>query len=323
MMNNKALFFAFNIGLFSCSSWGMMAPWSVAKQGLLSSVVFPQYNMRRIVSATSPEPSQHENKNIESMQQKMSPRPVLISPLLTNKDNQDNSCDPLGDGISSVRLVGVGGSDLSVVNAARTSFNSLSEKIKIKDVELLKKLIREGHKTPFEQTFSQYHVSAPLFVIRQWMRHRIGVSYNEQSARYTTMEQKFYIPKQLLAVQDLHNDENLKKEYKKVISIASAVYDLLIKAGVPRERARGILPVCLYSIFYFGCNLNSLFHFVELRADSHAQWETQQYAKAMLKQSFTHFPYSVGFWSQIKCPQLAQELGINKELEKHLERLKK
>jgi thymidylate synthase (FAD) len=220
--------------------------------------------------------------------------------------------DPLNDGISSIKLTEYAGSDLSVVNAARTSYKSHSEQIGPKDISLLELLIKEGHKTPFEMTFLQFLVKAPQFVVKQWMRHRIGVSYNEQSARYTKIELQFYIPKQLI-VHDEQDEaatlknEYLTQEYQKALSACSASYELLIDAGVRRELARCVLPFSFYTTFYFCCNLTSLFHFVELRADSHAQWEVQQYAKAMLQLARPHFPHSIDLWCKYYNVQLPQD----------------
>jgi thymidylate synthase (FAD) len=202
--------------------------------------------------------------------------------------------DPLDDRISQLQLVQIGGSDLSVVNAARISYNGHSEKIEETDIKLLGNMMKNGHKTPFEQTFLQFFVKAPIFVTRQWMRHRIGVSYNELSARYTKMDQQYYIPKHVLA------SENLVEVYKGSLQNCSATYQLLLDTGIKREEARCVLPVSLYTTFYFSCNLNSLFHFAELRADCHAQWEIQQYAKAMLILAKKDFPNCIELWCKNK-----------------------
>jgi thymidylate synthase (FAD) len=198
--------------------------------------------------------------------------------------------DPLQDGVSSLSLENCGGSDLTVVNAARISYKGHSEELNDDDVRLLESMIKNGHKTPFEQTFMQFLVKAPIFVTRQWMRHRVGVSYNELSARYTKMDQEFYMPKHIADCEVMH------KQYAKTLDACSLTYQQLLNSGIKREEARCILPVSLYTTFYFSCNLNSLFHFAELRFNSHAQWEIQQYAKAMLLLAQKQFPNSIDLW---------------------------
>lgn len=202
--------------------------------------------------------------------------------------------DPLQDGISSLSLENCGGSDLTVVNAARISYKGYSQELKESDIQLLKTMIEQGHKTPFEQTFLQFHVKAPIFVVRQWMRHRIGVSYNEQSARYSKMNLDFYTPRQIKACEKSTHD------YRKVLEQCGLLYQAMLNEGIKREEARCILPVSLYTTFYFSCNLNSLFHFAELRYDSHAQWEIQQYARGMLLLSRNQFPHSIELWCNHK-----------------------
>jgi thymidylate synthase (FAD) len=198
--------------------------------------------------------------------------------------------DPLADTISSLSLENYAGSDLSIVNAARISYKGHSDSLEEKDICLLENMIVNEHKTPFEQTFLQFRVKAPIFVTRQWMRHRIGVSYNEVSARYSKMDQEFYIPKSIEAIPEQ------KEKYKKIIESCSLTYQQLLDSGIKREEARCVLPVSLYTTFYFGCNLNSLFHFAQLRYDKHAQWEIQQYARCILLLARDKFPYSINFW---------------------------
>jgi thymidylate synthase (FAD) len=195
--------------------------------------------------------------------------------------------DPLNDGMSSIRLIDHCGSDLSIANAARVSYGRHNDSESKGDASLLSFLIEKKHETPFEQTFLQFHVKAPIFVIRQWMRHRIGVSYNEKSARYTVMKHEFYTPQ---------CDPSLQESYKLVYEQCSKVYDLLLSNSLPREQARCVLPISTYSEFVFSCNLRSLFHFIELRAAPEAQWEIRQYAKALLTLSEPCYPISIKLW---------------------------
>lgn len=207
--------------------------------------------------------------------------------------------DPLQDKKSSITLLQVAGSDLCIANSARVSYNRHSDAASDADAKLIEKLLKDHHETPFEQTFLQFHVKLPIFVARHWMRHRIGVSYNEKSARYTHMEQEFYVPTwRAEKGKELSPEVALAttKEYEAQLASCSALYEKMLASGVKRELARGILPVSLYTEFVFGCNMRSLLHFVELRAEAHAQWEIQQYAKAMLKMAHEHFPITIKSW---------------------------
>ena len=253
----------------------------------------------------------------------------LVTPLCAMEIQEQtlSRLDPLGDGISSLELSQVNGDDLQIVNAARVSYARHSEKFSEADQRILTQLISSGHESPFEQTFLQYHVKLPIFVARQWMRHRVGVSYNEQSARYTKMKEEFYVPTDLRIKSEYHTSlepkqreerhDILRSEYTKAVQAAAKTYDNLLAMGVPRELARGVLPVSLYTQFVFACNMRSLFHFVGLRADSHAQWEIQQYAKGMLKLAQKHFPASVAIWCNTnKVPWLDEKPAEEKPAEK-------
>jgi thymidylate synthase (FAD) len=188
-----------------------------------------------------------------------------------------------------VKLVDFMGGDLRAVNSARVTFGGAS-KGEEKDKMLLKYLIENAHHTPFEHCVFQFHIKCPIFVARQWMRHRI-CSYNEVSARYTEVKDEFYIPAEFrvqdtnnkqgsLASKDLNNEE-LIKIYAESIEASYKAYKKLLEAGVAREMARGILPVAQYTQFYWTINARSLMNFVTLRADGHAQYEIRVYAQAI------------------------------------------
>lgn len=190
-----------------------------------------------------------------------------------------------------VKLVDFMGGDLRAVNSARVSFGGQS-KGEDKDKLLIKYLMENKHLSPFEHSCFQFHIKCPIFVARQWMRHRIA-SYNEISARYTEVKDEFYIPKAFRgqdnnnkqgSVQDgsLNNAE-LLKIYEESIEASYNAYQKLLKAGVAREMARGLLPVSQYTQFYWTVNARSLFNFISLRADEHAQYEIRVYAKAIAK----------------------------------------
>lgn len=233
---------------------------------------------------------------------------LTVAPILAMEQQDAITLDPLGDGKSSLELLRFSGSDLDIVNAARVSYGKQSEAFSEADQRILTMLITSGHETPFEQTLLQYRVKLPIFVARQWMRHRVGVSYNELSARYTHMKDEFYIPTQWRNKSSYYHglgekereatDSVIRANYTKALEEASKAYESILAVGVPRELARGVLPVSLYTNFVFACNMRSLFHFIELRADSNAQWEIQQYAKDMLKLAQPHFPVSIDIWSK-------------------------
>jgi len=218
--------------------------------------------------------------------------------------------DPLKDNLSSVELVRISGSDLDIVSAARVCFGKTAESFGEREEKLIAYLLKNKHTSPFEHNQLVYKVKLPLFVARQWMRHRIGVSYNEISGRYSELPLDFYIPnkwripdaknKQSSCFVNLKNEAELLEKYKKSIDIAGKTYKELIEAGVTRELARCVLPLCTYTEFIFTCNLVSLMHFLNLRADSHAQWEIQQYANCLQELAQPHFPSSFKAWIELK-----------------------
>lgn len=197
-----------------------------------------------------------------------------------------------------VRLVDHMGSDLSIVRSARVSFNAdwRAGKDEGSDERLIKFLMRNGHTSPFESVVFTFEVKAPIFVVRQWHRHRTQ-SYNEISARYTELDEGFYVPdaanigiqskknKQAreigLSVDDLrdaHVREVLEDSHEK----AFEVYKHLLGAKVPRELARSVLPVAAYTRMFTTVNLHNLFRFLHERLSPNAQYEIRCYAEAIL-----------------------------------------
>ncbi|MBP7796799.1 MAG: FAD-dependent thymidylate synthase [Elusimicrobiales bacterium] len=188
-----------------------------------------------------------------------------------------------------LKLIDFIGGDLKVVLAARVSFD-MTPKGDERDKKLIEYLLKNGHLTPFEHSVFQFHVKCPIFIARQWMRHRWG-SFNEVSSRYTEVKDEFYIPKQF-RVQDTKNkqgsiddsslpNDKLLKEYENAIENSYRTYELLIKNGVAREMARMVLPVSQYTQFYWTVNARSLLNFLKLRMDDHAQYEIREYANAI------------------------------------------
>ena len=191
-----------------------------------------------------------------------------------------------------VRLDDSMADDLSVVNAARVSFARRKEAMDESDEGLIRFLLRERHGTPFEHNSFRFHVRAPLFVAREWFRHRVG-SFNEFSMRYAKASDEFYVPEP----EDVRSQvgkpgaysfetvepelaEATREELRAVYDAAYATYERLVERGVARELARLVMPVGAYTEFYWTVNARSLMNFVSLRAAETAQREIRRYAEA-------------------------------------------
>jgi thymidylate synthase (FAD) len=194
-----------------------------------------------------------------------------------------------------VRLIDRMGSDLSIVNAARVSFGKRKDSFDVGDAKLLGYLAKHEHTSPFRHTAMTFHVKAPIFVFRQWMKHRIASEFNEISGRYVEFPaDEFFVP-ELFRRQAKVNKQGSEGEiaaehreaaaqvYLSSCQAAVAQYQALLAMGVCREQARCVLPLALYSEVYWTVSLQAVAHFIRLRADAHAQWEIQQYAQAVRK----------------------------------------
>lgn len=187
-----------------------------------------------------------------------------------------------------IKLIDYMGNDLTTVNAARISFGKQKAVFDDKDAELVQYLAEHEHIAPFRHAYMTFHVKAPLFVFRQWMKHRIASDFNELSGRYVNLtEAEFYLPD---VFRNQHKDnkqgsegqiaENDKAQLIYTVSCENSLnqYSELLKLGVCKEQARCVLPQSMYSEVYWTASLQAVSHFVDLRTDSHAQWEIQQYA---------------------------------------------
>lgn len=214
------------------------------------------------------------------------------------------------DQISEVELIRVSGcGDLSIVDAARVSYaGDINKWQGEKDEKLIRYLFVHDHGTPFEHNSLTFRVKAPLFVVQEMLRHRIGVSYNQESARYTQLRHEYYVP-QTFRVQAKKNkqasgeellDSWLEAAYINTCEMALTTYENLLAKGVSREQARGVLPHSTYTSLYITFNLRSLFHFLKLRDSEDAQWEIQQYAKAFEELAEPHFPVSFRVWKDLR-----------------------
>src|SRR5262249_4705370 len=183
--------------------------------------------------------------------------------------------------------------DLSVVNAARVSFARHKDEMDDADEGLIRFLMRDRHGTPFEHNAFRFHIRAPIFVAREWFRHRVG-SFNEFSMRYARATDDFYVPE----AEDVRTQvgkpgaysfepvspalaEQTRKELRAVYEQAYATYERLVEAGVARELARAVMPVGAYTEFYWTVNARALMNFVALRAHDTAQREIRRYADAV------------------------------------------
>ena len=192
-----------------------------------------------------------------------------------------------------VRLDDAMASDLSVVNGARVSFARRKDELDDSDVGLIKFLMRERHASPFEHSVFRFHVRCPIFVAREWFRHRWG-SFNEFSMRYAKATDEFYVPepedvRSQVGKPGAYTFETVEPELAaetrdamhEVYEQAFATYERLVEAGVAREVARSVLPVGAYTEFYWTVNARSLMNFVSLRASETAQREIRRYAESV------------------------------------------
>lgn len=193
-----------------------------------------------------------------------------------------------------VRMVDYYGSDQRIVQSARVSYGDGTKSIS-EDEALIDYLIRHNHTSPFEQVVFTFHLKMPIFIARQWMRHRMG-RMNEMSGRLSVMKEEFYIPsienmdpqvkdKLERALTPLEPEEAkaIQKDFEKGQKKSYESYKSLIEKGLAREIARINLPLSTYTEFYWQMDLNNLFRFLKLRLDSHAQLEMREYAKIILE----------------------------------------
>ncbi len=198
--------------------------------------------------------------------------------------------------------------DAQIVRAARVSYGKGTKTVR-EDEKLIRYLLEHEHWSPFEMVEFKFHVKAPLFVARQWFRHRTA-SVNEVSARYSVVENEFYIPDEWRK-QDAKNRQGSAGKldplanayatdaYTEALEHAYLAYDALLNSGVSREMARMVLPQAVYTQFYWKQDLRNLLHFLKLRLDSHAQWEIRQYAEAILELIEPLVPITVKAWREL------------------------
>ena len=191
-----------------------------------------------------------------------------------------------------VRLVDAMGGDDAIVQAARVSYGKGTAKVS-QDRGLIRYLMRHRHTTPFEMVEFKFHCKMPIFVARQWVRHRTA-NINEYSLRYSEARDEFYFPDpENIQFQSALNKQGrlgevsdqlkmkVRNYFEEISDRSFEIYSELNDAGVARELARAILPVNLYTEWYWKNDLHNLLHFIGLRSDSHAQYEIRVFSDAM------------------------------------------
>jgi len=214
-----------------------------------------------------------------------------------------------------ISLIDSFGSDLSVVNAARVSFDKSSESLSVVDISLINYLIKHRHDSVLRHCALTFEVYAPLFVARQWWKHHVSATsvddqngWNESSRRYVTEEPEFYIPdawRGMAANKKQGSGDPLDKEISSRYSyyLASTVdlgvdlYDKAMAEGICVEQARMFLPAyAMYIRWRWTASLNAVLHFISLRLDDHAQWEIREYAGGVKELASAHFPHTLTSW---------------------------
>jgi thymidylate synthase (FAD) len=195
-----------------------------------------------------------------------------------------------------IRVVDYMGTDASIVQAARVSYGVGTKKVQ-EDQALINYLMRHQHTTPFEMCEIKLHIKLPIFVARQWLRHRTA-SVNEYSARYSVLSGEFYLPEISQLAQQSETNKQGKSSQEFDRANAEEIMDILDKSyrdahasyshmlndlSLTRELARTILPVGAYTEMYWKIDLHNLMHFLKLRASSHAQYEIRRYANLILE----------------------------------------
>lgn len=205
-----------------------------------------------------------------------------------------------------IRVIDYMGDDSAIVQAARVSYGAGTKQVR-EDEGLIRYLLRHRHTTPFEMCEIKFHIKLPMFVARQWIRHRMA-NVNEYSARYSLLDREFYVPApEQLAAQSVSNRQGrgdvlegaeaaralqwLKADAEQAFDHYGTMLNEDENApghdpaaqGLARELGRMILPLSTYTQWYWKCDLHNLLHFLALRADAHAQYEIRVYADAMLK----------------------------------------
>ncbi len=218
-----------------------------------------------------------------------------------------------------IELVDTLGDDLTPVNAARVSFGGRSDEFTNKDKRLSRFLIKHKHFSPFRHQHIMVIIKAPEFVMRQWYKHVVGIettsssvtkdhAWNEISGRYIPV-QEYYHPnvwrkqsednKQASeGVLDDLQQKRMNACYNDYMQQVEMTYDRMINAGMAKEQARIVLPLSQYTLVWWTASFQSVMNFIELRDEPTAQWEIQEYAKALKFMMLKFFPETTKLWSK-------------------------
>ena len=240
-----------------------------------------------------------------------------------------------------VRLVDYMGGDEAIVQAARVSYGKGTKSVN-EDRGLIRYLMRHLHTTPFEMVELKFHVKLPIFVARQWIRHRTA-NVNEYTGRYSVMKDDFYVPEHhAIHFQSLRNkqgrsDLDVPEELRgRVLEILTGSqqqmykeYEQMLESDIARELARINLPLSLYTEWYWKIDLHNLFHFLRLRIDPHAQYEIRVYGEAMAEitkavapmawEAFEDYILKSEKFSRLELAVLAEHLDAKAFTQEHLE----
>jgi len=199
-----------------------------------------------------------------------------------------------------VNLIDHMGSDLTVVNAARVSFDKTSNELSHADIKLIYFLAKHQHWSPFSHAFLQFRIKAPIFVARQLGKHQVGLSWNEISRRYVDYEPEFYVPsKWRLRADNIKqgsSSEEIEYNVTSSIQYVQQTYDNLLREGVAPEMARMVLPQNMMTEWYWSGSLYAFARVCQLRLDSTAQVEVQEVARQLSAHCLTLFRHS---WSAL------------------------
>jgi thymidylate synthase (FAD) len=216
-----------------------------------------------------------------------------------------------------VNLIDHIGSDLTVVNSARVSFGKRKIELHLDDVRLIKYLAKHKHYSPFRHLIMQFHIKAPEFVTRQLYKHVVGIettsgyatkdhAWNEKSLRYVVADEYYHpINWRYQAKDSKQGSGGIITERSGLDSIFNAgmknawhMYKTLVKRGVAKEQARLMLPLALYTEFYWTASFQAIMNFLELRLTDEAQWEIREYARVLLKYVYELYPETTNAWME-------------------------
>jgi thymidylate synthase (FAD) len=218
-----------------------------------------------------------------------------------------------------IELIDHLGTDLTVANSARVSFGKRKTKYDDKDRILVKFLAENKHYSPFRHLIVQFHIKAPEFVMRQWYKHVVGIetsssyptkdhAWNEISGRYVPVND-FYIPEKWRKQSEdnkqasegfIKNQDEAKTIFNDTMNHLLDSYNKLLNLGIAKEQARIFLPLNQYSEIYWTASFQAVMNFIELRDDSHAQWEIREYALAMKEIMIDLYPETTKIWFEVE-----------------------